>query len=64
MREPCAYAGAVVAHRRSIDHAQVAISTARTEWSVIGLVALDLGGLRTTAWSRSFARPDTSRDCP
>lgn len=39
LREPCAYAGAVVAHRRSIDHAQIAISTARTEWSVIGLVA-------------------------
>jgi UDP:flavonoid glycosyltransferase YjiC (YdhE family) len=39
LREPCAYAGAVVAHRRSIDHAQVAISTARTEWGVIGLVA-------------------------
>jgi UDP:flavonoid glycosyltransferase YjiC (YdhE family) len=39
LREPCAYAGAVAAHRRSIDHAQVAISTARTEWSVIGLVA-------------------------
>jgi len=39
LREPCAYAGAVVAHRRSIDHAQVAISTARTEWSVIRLVA-------------------------
>ena len=38
IREPCAYAGAVVAHRRSIAHAQVAISTARTEWSVIGLV--------------------------
>jgi UDP:flavonoid glycosyltransferase YjiC (YdhE family) len=38
LREPCAYAGAVVAHRRSIDHAQVAISTARTEWSLIGLV--------------------------
>jgi UDP:flavonoid glycosyltransferase YjiC (YdhE family) len=39
IREPCAYAGAVVAQQRSIDHAQVAISTARTEWSVIGLVA-------------------------
>src|SRR5579863_5066209 len=39
LREPCAYAGAVVAQQRSIDHAQVAISTARTEWSVIGLVA-------------------------
>jgi UDP:flavonoid glycosyltransferase YjiC (YdhE family) len=39
LREPCAYAGAVVAHRRSIEHAQVAISTARTEWSVIALVA-------------------------
>ena len=38
LREPCAYAGAVVAQRRSIEHAQVAISTARTEWSVIGLV--------------------------
>jgi UDP:flavonoid glycosyltransferase YjiC (YdhE family) len=38
LREPCAYAGAVVAQRRSINHAQVAISTARTEWSVIGLV--------------------------
>jgi UDP:flavonoid glycosyltransferase YjiC (YdhE family) len=39
LREPCAYAGAVVAKRRSIEHAQVAISTARTEWSVIGLVS-------------------------
>ena len=39
LREPCAYAGAVVAKRRGIEHAQVAISTARTEWSVIGLVA-------------------------
>jgi UDP:flavonoid glycosyltransferase YjiC (YdhE family) len=39
LREPCAYAGAVVATRRSIEHAQVAISTARTEWSVIELVA-------------------------
>jgi len=38
LREPCAYAGAVVAKRRGIAHAQVAISTARTEWSVIGLV--------------------------
>jgi UDP:flavonoid glycosyltransferase YjiC (YdhE family) len=38
IREPCAYAGAVVAHRRGIAHAQVAISTARTEWSVLGLV--------------------------
>ena len=42
IREPCAYAGAVVAQRRSIEHAQVAISTARTEWSVIGLVASTL----------------------
>jgi len=42
LREPCAYAGAVVAQRRSIDHAQVAISTARTEWSVIGLVGSTL----------------------
>jgi UDP:flavonoid glycosyltransferase YjiC (YdhE family) len=41
-REPCAYAGAVVAKRRSIEHAQVAISTARTEWSVITLVASTL----------------------
>ena len=39
LREPCAYAGAVAAKRRSINHAQVAISTARTEWGVIGLVA-------------------------
>jgi UDP:flavonoid glycosyltransferase YjiC (YdhE family) len=38
IREPSAYAGAVVAHRRGIAHAQVAISTARTEWSVLGLV--------------------------
>jgi UDP:flavonoid glycosyltransferase YjiC (YdhE family) len=42
LREPCAYAGAVMAQRRSIDHAQVAISTARTEWSVIGLVGSTL----------------------
>lgn len=42
LREPCAYAGAVVAKRRSIEHAQVAISTARTEWSVIALVAATL----------------------
>jgi UDP:flavonoid glycosyltransferase YjiC (YdhE family) len=38
LREPCAYAGAVVAKRRGVAHAQVAISTARTEWGVIGLV--------------------------
>jgi UDP:flavonoid glycosyltransferase YjiC (YdhE family) len=42
IREPCAYAGAVVAKRRGVAHAQVAISTARTEWSVIGLVGLTL----------------------
>jgi hypothetical protein len=42
LREPCAYAGAVVAKRRGVAHAQVAISTARTEWSVIGLVASTL----------------------
>jgi UDP:flavonoid glycosyltransferase YjiC (YdhE family) len=42
LREPCAYAGAVIAHRRSIEHAQVAISTARTEWSVITLVGSTL----------------------
>jgi hypothetical protein len=42
IREPCAYAGAVIAQRRSIEHAQVAISTARTEWSVIGLVGATL----------------------
>ena len=42
LREPCAYAGAVAAHRRSIEHAQVAISSARTEWSVIRLVASTL----------------------
>jgi UDP:flavonoid glycosyltransferase YjiC (YdhE family) len=39
LREPCAYAGAVVGVRREIAHAQVAISTAQTEWSVIDLVA-------------------------
>jgi UDP:flavonoid glycosyltransferase YjiC (YdhE family) len=39
LREPCAYAGAVVGVRRMIPHAQVAISTAQTEWSVIDLVA-------------------------
>lgn len=39
LREPCAYAGAVVGVRRHIPHAQVAISTAQTEWSVIELVA-------------------------
>ncbi len=39
LREPCAYAGAVVGARRGIAHAQVAISTANTEWSVIELVA-------------------------
>ena len=42
LREPCAYAGAVAAHRRSIEHAQVAISTARTEWGVVRLVASTL----------------------
>src|ERR1700689_5047502 len=42
IREPCAYAGAVVAKRRGVAHAQVEISTARTEWSVIGLVGLTL----------------------
>lgn len=39
LREPCAYAGAVVGLRRGVAHAQVAISTAQTEWSVIDLVA-------------------------
>jgi UDP:flavonoid glycosyltransferase YjiC (YdhE family) len=39
LREPCAYAGAVVGVRRGIAHAQVAISTAQTEWSVIDFVA-------------------------
>jgi UDP:flavonoid glycosyltransferase YjiC (YdhE family) len=39
LREPCAYAGAVVGVREGIAHAQVAISTAQTEWSVIDLVA-------------------------
>lgn len=43
LREPCAYAGAVVGVRRTIPHAQVAISTAQTEWSVIDLVAPILG---------------------
>lgn len=39
LREPCAYAGAVEGVRRGIPHAQVAISTAQTEWSVIDFVA-------------------------
>jgi UDP:flavonoid glycosyltransferase YjiC (YdhE family) len=39
LREPCAYAGAVAGVRRGIRHAQVAISTAQTEWSVIDLVS-------------------------
>jgi UDP:flavonoid glycosyltransferase YjiC (YdhE family) len=38
LREPCAYAGAIAGHRHSTPHAQVAISTARTDWSVLGLV--------------------------
>jgi UDP:flavonoid glycosyltransferase YjiC (YdhE family) len=42
LREPCAYAGAIAAHRRSLEHAQVAISSARTEWSVLKLVASTL----------------------
>jgi UDP:flavonoid glycosyltransferase YjiC (YdhE family) len=39
LREPCAYAGAVVGVRTTIPHAQVAISTAQTEWSVIDFVS-------------------------
>jgi len=67
LREPCAYAGAVVAHRRSIDHAQVAISTARTEWSVIGLVASILedfeGGMeQVLRQTRYLSRMPTSLD--
>jgi UDP:flavonoid glycosyltransferase YjiC (YdhE family) len=67
IREPCAYAGAVVAHRRSIDHAQVAISTARTEWSVIGLVASTLddfesGMEKVLRQTRYLSRMPTSLD--
>jgi UDP:flavonoid glycosyltransferase YjiC (YdhE family) len=67
LREPCAYAGAVVAHRRSIEHAQVAISTARTEWSVIGLVASTVddfedGMERTLRQTRYLSRLPTSLD--
>jgi UDP:flavonoid glycosyltransferase YjiC (YdhE family) len=67
LREPCAYAGAVVAHRRSIDHAQVAISTARTEWSVIGLVASTLddfedGMEKVLRQTRYLSRMPTSLD--
>jgi hypothetical protein len=57
----------VVAHRRSIDHAQVAISTARTEWSVIGLVASILedfeGGMeQVLRQTRYLSRMPTSLD--
>lgn len=67
LREPCAYAGAVVAKRRSIEHAQVAISTARTEWSVIGLVASILedfeGGMEPVLReARYLSRLPTSLD--
>ena len=67
LREPCAYAGAVVAHRRSIDHAQVAISTARTEWGVIGLVASTLedfshGMEKVLRQTRYLSRLPTSLD--
>jgi UDP:flavonoid glycosyltransferase YjiC (YdhE family) len=67
LREPCAYAGAVVAHRRSIEHAQVAISTARTEWSVIGLVASTLddfedGMEKVLRQTRYLSRMPTSLD--
>jgi UDP:flavonoid glycosyltransferase YjiC (YdhE family) len=69
LREPCAYAGAVAAHRRSLEHAQVAISSARTEWSVLKLVASTLddfedgmeGVLRQTRYlSRLPAKLDPS----
>jgi UDP:flavonoid glycosyltransferase YjiC (YdhE family) len=67
LREPCAYAGAVVAHRRSIEHAQVAISTARTEWGVIGLVASTLddfedGMEKVLRQTRYLSRLPTSLD--
>jgi UDP:flavonoid glycosyltransferase YjiC (YdhE family) len=67
LREPCAYAGAVVARRRSIEHAQVAISTARTEWSVIGLVASFLddfeeGMEKVLRQTRYISRLPTSLD--
>lgn len=39
LREPCAYAGAIAAKRRDIAHAEVAISSAAGEWSVIKLVS-------------------------
>jgi UDP:flavonoid glycosyltransferase YjiC (YdhE family) len=47
LREPCAYAGAVVGVRRGIPHAQVAISTAQTEWSVVDLVSPILDDFQT-----------------
>src|SRR5580698_1420247 len=67
LREPCAYAGAVVAKRRGVAHAQVAISTARTEWSVIGLVASTLddfedGMERVLRETRYLSRLPTSLD--
>jgi UDP:flavonoid glycosyltransferase YjiC (YdhE family) len=67
IREPCAYAGAVVAQRRSIEHAQVAISTARTEWSVISLVApiledFEPGMEKVLRQTRYISRLPTSLD--
>ena len=67
LREPAAYAGAIVAKRRNIEHAQVAISTARTEWSVIGLVASILDDFEddmeeTLRSTRYLSRLPTSLD--
>ena len=67
LREPCAYAGAVAARRHSIHHAQVAISTARTEWSVIGLVGSILddfedGMEKVLRQTRYLSRMPTSLD--
>jgi UDP:flavonoid glycosyltransferase YjiC (YdhE family) len=63
LREPCAYAGAVVGVRRSIPHAQVAISTAQTEWSVIDLVAPILDDFESEC-ERCCVRRTTSRGSP
>jgi UDP:flavonoid glycosyltransferase YjiC (YdhE family) len=39
LREPCEFAAAVAAERHRVPHAQVAISTAESEWDCVDLVA-------------------------
>ncbi len=46
IREPCEYAGAVVALEHGIPQAQVGISQSALEWSVLGMVAPIIDGYR------------------